>query len=87
MLKDEVVEAVQNKEFHIYPVSRVEEAIELLTGVRAGKIISTGYHQTNTVFGLVEKTLREMRTKMKPIVNKVQPPPAKSKSPRTKKKK
>ncbi len=34
----EVVEAVQNKQFHIWPVKTVEEGIEVLTGMKAGKI-------------------------------------------------
>ncbi|MBO6009036.1 MAG: hypothetical protein J6P70_01730, partial [Ruminobacter sp.] len=38
VLKDEVVEAVRNGTFHIYPVKTVDEAIELLTGVKAGLI-------------------------------------------------
>ncbi|MBL1213819.1 MAG: AAA family ATPase [Ignavibacteriae bacterium] len=87
MLKDEIVEAVKNKEFHIYSVSKVEEAVEILTGVRAGKLLTTGWHQTNTVFGAVEKTLREMRAKMKPVMNKTPSAPPKKKSVKTKKKK
>jgi len=37
MLKDEVVEAVKKKKFNIWTVSTVEEGIEILTGVKAGK--------------------------------------------------
>lgn len=36
-LSDEVIEAVKNKQFHIYTISTIEEGIELLTGVPAGK--------------------------------------------------
>ena len=36
-LSDEVVDAVKNKLFHIYSVSTIEEGIEVLTGVPAGK--------------------------------------------------
>lgn len=36
VLKDEVVEAVKDEKFHIYPVSSIEEGIEILTGVPAG---------------------------------------------------
>ena len=36
MLKAEVVDAVTRKKFHIYRVSRIEEGIELLTGISAG---------------------------------------------------
>ena len=66
MLKDNVIEAVKKKKFHIYPVSTVEEAIGLLTGVRAGKMLKGGHYQVNTVFGCVEKCLREMRRRVKP---------------------
>ena len=36
-LSDEIVEAVRNKKFHIYAISTIDEGIELLTGVPAGK--------------------------------------------------
>ena len=36
-LSDEVVEAVKNKQFHIYAIETIEQGIELLTGVPAGK--------------------------------------------------
>ncbi len=81
MLKDEIIEAVKNKEFHIYSISTVEEAIELLTGVRAGKLLKSGHYQANTVFGEVEKKLREMRKLVKPA-----PPKTENKSKSTKKK-
>lgn len=66
MLKDEVVEAVKNKKFNIYSVSKVEDALELLMGVRAGKLLSSGHYQANTIFGEVEKKLREMRRRVVP---------------------
>ncbi|MBE5806253.1 MAG: ATP-dependent protease [Clostridiales bacterium] len=36
-LSDEVLEAVKSKKFHIYAISTIEEGIEILTGVPAGK--------------------------------------------------
>jgi predicted ATP-dependent protease len=70
MLRDDVIEAVQNKQFHIYPVTRVEEAIEILTGMKAGKLLKTGHYETDTVFGNVEKKLKEMFVKLRPIPKK-----------------
>ncbi len=35
-LDDDVVEAVEKGQFHVYPISTVDEGIELLTGVPAG---------------------------------------------------
>ena len=36
-LSDEVVEAVKERKFHIYAISTIEQGIEILTGVPAGK--------------------------------------------------
>ncbi|MBN1300612.1 MAG: AAA family ATPase [Melioribacteraceae bacterium] len=66
MLKDEITESVSKGEFHIYPVRRVEEAIEIFTGIKAGGKTKSGKYEINTVFGLVEKKLIEMKKKSKP---------------------
>lgn len=70
MLKDEVIEAVKNKEFRIYPVEKVEEAIEILTGVKAGKLTSRGNFEVNSVFGKVEKKLDKMHKLSRPKQHK-----------------
>lgn len=57
MLKDEVVEAVQAKQFHIYAVKTIEEGIELLTGVPAGESHEEGYEE-GTIFGKVISQLQ-----------------------------
>lgn len=66
MLKKEVLDAVQSGKFHIYSVNRVEEAIEILTGIKAGKKLKSGKYEPNTVFGAVEKELAAMHKKLKP---------------------
>lgn len=66
MLKDEVVESVREKKFSIYAISKVEEALELLMGVKAGKKLASGHFQANTIFCEVERRLREMRKKVVP---------------------
>ncbi len=66
MLKEEVIAAVKDKKFHIYAVAKVEEAIELLTGIRAGKKLKNGKFEVNTVFGEVEKELSAMRKRLRP---------------------
>lgn len=76
MLKDEVIEAVKNKLFHIYPVEKIEEAVEILTGVKAGKLLKSCHYQSHTVFGEAEKKLREMRRIIK---GQQQQPTAKNK--------
>ena len=59
MLREDVIEAVKKKEFHIYPIERVEEGIEILTGVIAGSKTNKGYTK-GSVFDLVEKKIRDM---------------------------
>jgi len=70
MLKDEVIEAVKNKLFHIYAVEKVEEAIEILTGYKAGVETPSGVYENGTLFCLVEKTLSDMHKKIKGQVHK-----------------
>ena len=62
MLREDVIEAVKKKEFHIYPIERVEEGIEILTGVKAGIKTPKGYTK-DSVFDLVEKKIRDMYAK------------------------
>jgi lon-related putative ATP-dependent protease len=66
MLKDEVVEAVENKLFHLYAIKTVDEAIEILTGIKAGKMLKNCRYQAHTVFGEVERHLREMKLRLRP---------------------
>jgi predicted ATP-dependent protease len=42
MLREDVVEAISTKQFHLYAVSDVDQAIELLTGIDAGVPDSQG---------------------------------------------
>jgi len=59
MLKKEVVQAVKDKNFHIYPIETVDQAVELLTGKEAGRRGSTGKFKTGTVNYLVDKKLKD----------------------------
>jgi lon-related putative ATP-dependent protease len=65
MLRDEVIEAVGAGRFHIYPVKRIEQGIEILTGVHAGKLNSTGKFEAGSVFAKVDARLHEMATTLK----------------------
>lgn len=59
MLKDEVIDAVNEGKFHIYSVKKIEEGLELLTGVSAGDPDKFGEYPENTIFYLVNQKLRE----------------------------
>jgi lon-related putative ATP-dependent protease len=60
MLRDEVIDAVAKRRFHIYPVATVEQGIEILTGVGAGKRGKTGKFEPGSVFAAVDSRLRAM---------------------------
>jgi predicted ATP-dependent protease len=57
-LKDEVVEAIKDKKFHIYPVKTVDEGIEVMTGMKAGKQLADGSFEPDTVNDLIQKNLQ-----------------------------
>ncbi len=65
MLRKEVVEAVKEGKFHIYPVKTIDEGIEILTGVEAGERLPDGGFKEGTVNDLVDKRLRELGKKIK----------------------
>jgi predicted ATP-dependent protease len=60
MLKDEVVRAVDQGEFFIHPVATIEEAMQLLTGLPAGKRRRNGVFPTGTLYHLVDRRLAEL---------------------------
>jgi len=64
MLKEEVVKAVAEGRFHIYPVSNIDEGIEILTGIKAGGRGKDGRFEPNTVNYKVDQRLREMAEAM-----------------------
>jgi predicted ATP-dependent protease len=62
MLRPDIVQAIKEGKFHIWTVKNIDEAVEILTGVKAGKIDpKTGAYEKGTVYGEVEKTLEEYR--------------------------
>jgi len=69
MLNEEVVEAVRQGRFHIYPVSTIDEGIEILTGVNAGQLKKDGSYDPSTVNYKVNKRLAEMTQRMAALVS------------------
>ena len=73
VLDEEVIKAVRNKKFNIYAIETVEDGIELLLGMKAGKRSKNGKFQPNTVYCRIEKKLTQfaMRSKeFKEMINK-----------------
>jgi lon-related putative ATP-dependent protease len=60
MLKEAVVEAIRECKFHLWPVSTIDEGIEVLTGVKAGTRLADGSFEPDTVNARVDQRLREM---------------------------
>ena len=58
MLREDVVEAVRNGQFAVYPVATIDEGIEILTGVKAGERNADGRFPAGTINRLVEDKLR-----------------------------
>ncbi len=57
MLNGDVVDAIKNKRFSIYAIDTVNQAIEILTGFRAGERLKSGKFPSGTVNSLVEESL------------------------------
>jgi ATP-dependent Lon protease len=65
MLRDQVIDAVAKGQFHVYPIATVEQGIEILTGVRAGKRNSAGKFEPGSVFARVDARLHQMATTLR----------------------
>lgn len=63
VLDDEVVDAVREGKFHIYPVRTIDEGIEILTGVKAGSRKKDGAYPQGTInYKVYRKLERFART-------------------------
>ncbi len=58
MLKSKVIEAVREGRFHIYPISTIDEGMEILTGVKAGERGKDGSFPEKAVNGRVQNKLK-----------------------------
>jgi ATP-dependent Lon protease len=65
MLRDDILEAVRAGKFHIWPIARVEQGIELLTGCPAGTRNGDGKFEEGTVFARVDERLQDMAKALK----------------------
>ena len=65
MLRQEVVDAVKQGKFHLYAVDTIDQGIEVLTEVQAGKQRKNGKYPEGSINYLVDKRLKDMATKLK----------------------
>lgn len=60
MLRRDVIDAVEQGKFHIYPVRSIDQGIEILTGMPAGEPDSEGNYPEDSINGKVQRRLEEM---------------------------
>ena len=58
-LSNEIVDAVKNNQFHIYPISTIDEGIEILTGIPSGESNNEGEYPEGTINYLVAQKLKK----------------------------
>jgi len=60
MLRKDVVEAVEQGKFHIYPVKTIDQGIEILTGAKAGEKKVDGAFEEDTINYVVDQELQRL---------------------------
>jgi lon-related putative ATP-dependent protease len=65
MVKQEVLDAVKEGKFFIYPIEKVGEGMEIFTGLPMGELAADGTYPEGTVNYLVAKRLAEISEAMK----------------------
>jgi predicted ATP-dependent protease len=60
MIKKDLIDTMKGGKFTIYPIDRVEEGLEILTGMPAGTLKEDGTYPEGTVNYLVVKRLTEI---------------------------
>ncbi len=65
MLREDVVDAVAAGQFHIYPVSTIDEGIAILTGLPAGQRGPDGRFPEGTVNRRVDDALRDLAVRFR----------------------
>lgn len=65
MLKEEVVEAVRDGKFHIWPIRHIEEGVEILMDIPAGEKQEDGTWPEETLYGKVQRRLTELYNRNK----------------------
>ena len=65
MLREDVLEGVAAGKFHIWPVTRIEQGVEILTRSSSGERNGDGSFSANTVFSLMNEKLGEMAKTLK----------------------
>jgi predicted ATP-dependent protease len=65
VLRDDVADAVEAKQFHLYAVDTAAQGIEVLTGLPAGERDASGRFPASSIFGRVERRIIEIAEKLR----------------------
>jgi len=65
MLNEEVVEACESGLFHVWPISRVEQGLALLTGMEIGSEHAEGERPEGSLYARIEAALDEMEVTLR----------------------
>ncbi|MDL2307575.1 AAA family ATPase [Desulfovibrio sp. OttesenSCG-928-C06] len=60
ILNEQVLEAIEKEQFHIYPVEHISEAMELLTGMPCGRLRKDNSFTPGSLYQKVDKRLSEL---------------------------
>lgn len=60
MLNEDVIQAVEEGQFHIYPVKTVTEGLDVLTEVEVGSKKKNGKYEEGTIFARADEKIREI---------------------------
>jgi predicted ATP-dependent protease len=65
VLRDDVAQAIDSGQFHLYAVDRAAQGVEILTGLAAGERDVSGRFPASSVFGRVERRIIEIAEKLR----------------------
>ena len=69
VLPDNIIRDIENGRFHIYPVSTVDDSMELLSGMEAGKRNSRNQFPHGCLNSIIEKNLKKLASQAKNFGN------------------
>jgi lon-related putative ATP-dependent protease len=72
MLREDILDAVAAGKFHLWPVSKIEEGIEILTGTPAGSRNGARKFEEGSVFGRIDEKLESMARLMRDYESKLE---------------
>jgi len=58
LLRDDVIEAVREGKFTIYAIDRMEEGLEILTGMKVGELREDGLYEEEGLYRLIQERLK-----------------------------